>query len=125
MLPIPVVQDTLATELLIARIEALRTGRGWSEAELARRLNWEQSRLNKCMNRRQRFSVGDLDSLAAVFTVTVPELFFDEYGQWDRRSGSDRRKGERRQARQTIYDPKLEPSPTISRLAFQKAAGEE
>ena len=107
-----------AAELLIDRIESLRVARGWSEARLARELRWDQPRLNKCMKQRQRFSVSDLDALAAAFGLTVPELFFDEYGQWDRRSKTDRRKGERRQRAQTIFDPTLEPSPAVSRLSF-------
>ena len=119
MISIRGLQDsTLAVELLIARIESCRAQRGWSEAELARQLNWDQSRLNKCMNQRQRFTVPDLDAIAAVFSMTVPELFFDIYGQWDRRSGVDRRKGERRNAHKAIYDPKVELSPEIERAAF-------
>jgi hypothetical protein len=60
----------------------------------------------------------DLDQLATILEVTIPELFFDEYGQWDRRAKTDRRKGERRKSRQTIYDAKLEITPEIARAAF-------
>ena len=76
----------------------------------------------------QPFRVRDLDILIAVFDITLPELFFDEYGQWDRRSGIDRRKVERRQQQQTIYDPALEITPKVSRLSFpptSKASGNE
>lgn len=107
-----------ATSHLIARVEALRALHGWSEAALARKLGWLQTRLNKSVNRHQRFLVSDLDRLAEVFGITVPELFFDEYGQWDRRTNLDRRKGERRQLSQTIYDPQVKSTHGINRLSF-------
>ena len=115
--------DVGAEQLLRRKVLALLKQRGWSQTHFIERLREighkrSQAWASRKLTGVQRFSVGDLDLLAAVFGVTVPELFFDTYGQWDRRSKSDRRKGERRQSRQTIYDPKLEPTPEIARLSF-------
>lgn len=88
------------------------------------RIQMNQSLLSRRLTGVQRFQITDLDRIAVGFGITVPELFFDDYGQWDRRSNTDRRKGERRQARQTIYDPKVEPSATIARLSFPRTAPE-
>lgn len=102
---------------------ALLKQRQWSQADfteqLARRgYKRSQAWVSRKLTGVQPFRLRDLDMLIAVFDVTLPELFFDEYGQWDRRSGTDRRKGERRQRQQTIYDPTLEPSAIVNRLGF-------
>jgi transcriptional regulator with XRE-family HTH domain len=117
------VEQKAAEDLLRRKVLALIAQRGWSQAEftecLARRgYKRSQAWVSRKLTGVQPFRVRDLDMLAGVFGITVPELFFDEYGQWDRRSKTDRRKGERRQSRQTIYDPKVEPSPQIARLSF-------
>ena len=105
-------------ELLRRKVKALMKQRGITQIQLAARLDMSQSLLSRRITGVQRFQVTDLDDLARAFGVTVPELFFDEYGQWDRRSGSDRRRNERRQARQTIYDARIEITPLTSRLSF-------
>ena len=115
--------ERTAEELLRRKVLALLEARRWSQTDfvafLAQRgFKRSQAWASRKLTGVQAFRVRELDMLAAVFGVTVPELFFDEYGQWDRRSKVDRRKAERRNLRQTIYDPKVEPSPTIARLSF-------
>lgn len=104
--------------------------RGWSQTnfvECLAKIGFKRSQAwaSRKLTGVQAFRVGELDMLAMVFGITLPELFFDEYGQWDRRSKVDRRKGERRQARQTIYDPKAELTPAIERLAFAPHVGDD
>lgn len=86
--------------------------------EFADRLKKSQAWVSRKLTGVQAFRIRDLDRIAVVFGVTVPELFFDEYGQWDRRSGSDRRKHERRQQRRVLYDPKIEIVLERDRLHF-------
>lgn len=113
-----------ASERLVARVRRCMDDRRLSQTKLAALMGKTQSWLSRRLTGDQSFRMRDLDRLGEIFDITIPELFFDEYGQWDRRSGSDRRKGERRQARQTIYDPKLEVTPTIARLAFPPRDGD-
>jgi transcriptional regulator with XRE-family HTH domain len=89
-----------------------------SQTTLAGLMGKTQSWLSRRLNGVQHFRLRDLDRLADIFSLTVPELFFDEYGQWDRRSGSDRRKTERRQQQQHIFDPRVELNAAINRLSF-------
>jgi len=109
--------------LLRRKVHGLMKQRGWSQVEFLECLRQcgytrSQAWASRKLSGVQSFKLSDVALLADVFQITVPELFFDEYGQWDRRSGSDRRKGERRQTRQAIYDPKLELTPQLGRLAF-------
>jgi transcriptional regulator with XRE-family HTH domain len=120
----------IAEELLCRKVNALIKQRSWSQVqflECLRRIGYKRSQAwaSRKLTGLQPFRVQELDMLAAVFNITIPELFFDEYGQWDRRSGSDRRKGERRQRRQTIYDAKIEITPTVARLSFPAPNTEE
>lgn len=111
--------DIGSDELLRRKVKALMKQRdNMTQQELAGRIGMNQSLLSRRLTGVQKFQITDLDAIAQAFQITVPELFFDEYGQWDRRSRSDRRRGERRQARQTIYDPKVEPTPDVTRLSF-------
>jgi hypothetical protein len=123
LLPLGVVERT-AEELLRRKVLALLQQRQWSQVHFTERLRQygfrrSQAWVSRKLTGVQPFKVRDLDMLTTVFGITLPELFFDEYGQWDRRSGSDRRKGERRQTRQTVYDPKVELTASIARLSFQ------
>lgn len=115
--------ERTAEELLRRKVLALLEARRWSQTDFVEhlaRIGFKRSQAwaSRKLTGVQAFRVRELDMLAAVFDITLPELFFDAYGQWDRRSKTDRRKGERRQQRQTIYDPHVEPSPDMSRLAF-------
>lgn len=112
-------------DLLRQKIRALMQQHKLTQLQLADRIGMSQSLLSRRLTGVQRFQIADLDALAAAFRITVPELFFDEYGQWDRRSKTDRRKGERRQAQQKIFDPTIEPSREISRLSFPPAEHDE
>jgi transcriptional regulator with XRE-family HTH domain len=100
-------------------VKALLDQHGLTQVQLAERLHMNQSLLSRRLSGVQHFQLSDLEALAKAFHITVPELFFDEYGQWDRRSGSERRKGERRQVRQVLYDPKVEPTaPGVKHLTY-------
>lgn len=117
--------DSSSEDLLRRKIRALMKQHQLSQLGLAERIGMNQSLLSRRLTGIQRFHIADLDALAAAFGVTVPELFFDEYGQWDRRSKSDRRKGERRQAQQVLHDARLEIEPERDRLHFPpRARGE-
>ena len=118
--------DETSEDLLRRKIKALLNQHGLTQVQLAERLHMNQSLLSRRLTGVQHFQIGDLDALAKAFHLTVPELFFDAYGQWDRRSGSDRRKGERRQTKQALYDPKVEPTaPGVRRLTFPPDDGEK
>jgi transcriptional regulator with XRE-family HTH domain len=116
--------ERTAEELLRRKVLGLLQQRRWSQVEFTeclRQRGYKRSQawVSRKLTGVQPFRVRDLDMLATVFGITVPELFFDEYGQWDRRSGSDRRKGERRNEQRPIFDPKVEPThPGVARLAF-------
>lgn len=109
----------MAAETIVrSRVNALVKQRGWSQLEFARKLGKSQAWVSRKLNGVQEFRIRDLELLARIFRITVPELFFDNYGQWDRRSGTDRRKGERRQRQQILYDARLEIEPERDRLHF-------
>ncbi len=107
-----------ASERLRERVRDFMDAQRFSQTKLATRLGKTQSWLSRRLSGNQSFRLRDLDQLADIFGVTVPELFFDTYGQWDRRSKSDRRKGERRQRQQALYDARLEIDPARDRLHF-------
>jgi transcriptional regulator with XRE-family HTH domain len=107
-----------ASERLVARVRRCMDDRRMSQTGLAALMGKTQSWLSRRLSGNQSFRMKDLDRLATIFEVTVPELFFDDYGQWDRRSKSDRRKGERRKSQHTIYDAKIEIIPSVARAAF-------
>ena len=88
------------------KVRRLMDAHGFTQIALAAKLNKSQSWLSRRLSGVQHFKIRDLDTLAVVFGLTVPELFFDDYGQWDRRSKVDRRKCQDRRVRQTvIYGP--------------------
>lgn len=107
-----------ASERLVARVRRCMDDRRMSQTKLATLMGKTQSWLSRRLTGDQSFRMKDLDRLATILEVTIPELFFDEYGQWDRRSKTDRRKGERRQSQRTIYDPHVELTSPMHRLAF-------
>lgn len=113
-----------AAERLRARVRRCMEDRRLSQTALAELMgktqSWLSRRLKEDAQGRQNFRMRDLDHLAQIFEITVPELFFDQYGQWDRRSGRDRRHGDRRQTQQVIYDPNVELTPDIARLGFPR-----
>lgn len=119
--------ERTAEELLRRKVLTLLKARGWSQADFTEHLakrgyKRSQAWASRKLTGVQPFRLQDLDLLTAVFDITLPELFFDDYGQWDRRSKVDRRKGERRQSSQTIYDARLEITPTVTRLSFPKVS---
>jgi len=107
-----------ASERIVARVRRCMDDRRMSQTKLAGLMGKTQSWLSRRLSGAQSFRLRDLDRLADIFEITIPELFFDEYGQWDRRSKTDRRKSERRQSQRTIFDAKVELTSTIARLSF-------
>lgn len=107
-----------AAERLRTRVRDFLDRRRMSQTQLATKMGKTQSWLSRRLTGNQSFRIRDLDRLAEIFDITVPELFFDDYGQWDRRSKTDRRKGERRQSQRTLYDARLEIVPDRDRLHF-------
>lgn len=89
-----------------------------TQAETARALRRTQSWLSKRLSGRQAFRLHDLDLLATLFNMTVPELFFDTYGQWDRRTGSDRRKPENRRKRKLLMFQPAHVPRALNRIVF-------
>jgi transcriptional regulator with XRE-family HTH domain len=60
------------------RIVELRKGRGWSRAELAKRLGVDRSRLGKWEQGRNAPSLEDLTALTAILGATLDELVFGQ-----------------------------------------------
>lgn len=86
-----------ASERLRLRVRRLLQVSRWTQADLATALNLNQSDVSRRLTGKQPFKVAELDTIAQMFKVSVSELFFDEYGRFDRRkgvrrSGADRRK---------------------------------
>lgn len=107
-----------AEDLLRQKIAVLLHQRGWSQIEFAERLGKSQAWVSRKLTGVQAFRLRDLDAIAGLFAISLPELFFDEYGQWDRRSGGDRRKQDRRRHKRVLYDPKIEIVASRDRLHF-------
>src|SRR5687768_5786721 len=100
------VEEIPAHELLRRKVLALLKQRSWSQTDLTESLarighKRSQAWVSRKLTGVQSFRIRDLDMLATVFGISLPELFFDEYGQWNRRSKTDRRKGDRRHRAQT------------------------
>lgn len=99
----PVYMDGTADDLLRQKIRSLMKLRHMTQYELCVLLSRRhQSWLSRRLSGIQKFLITDLDALARAFSITVPELFFDEYGRWDRRSGVDRRSGRDRRTSQRL-----------------------
>ena len=112
---------TPAEERLRARVRDLMDLRALTQDDLAACLGMQQASASRMLSGRQRFRVEHFDRLATFLGVTVPELFFDAYGQWDRRTGLDRRNDEdRRRRKQPIYDKKVEIGTSVNRIAFEQ-----
>ncbi|HEV7517265.1 MAG TPA: helix-turn-helix transcriptional regulator [Thermoanaerobaculia bacterium] len=67
------VHDGLVTEVG-SRIFALRTGRGWSQADLAGRLGMPRSRISKWEIGMQAPQLAELFAMSQVFRVSLDEL---------------------------------------------------
>src|SRR5437870_2179038 len=84
---------TLETQL---RLKVLKLMKMWSlnQAQLAAKLGKDQPWLSRRLSEKghkTRFQLGDIDALCAVFRLSPSELLRQGYGQWDRRSGHERR----------------------------------
>lgn len=112
-----------ASDKLRVRVREYMDAHKMSQTQLAARLGKTQSWLSRRLTGDQSFRMKDLDPLATIFRITVPELFFDTFGQWDRRTKVDRRKVERRQRRQILYDARLEIT-SETRMTFPRSEEE-
>ena len=69
------------------------------QATLAERIGRSQSWLSRRLSGKSwdqggsRFQFEDLDALAAVFGLSPAELLEPKYGEWNRRTGHERRSG--------------------------------
>jgi transcriptional regulator with XRE-family HTH domain len=57
------------------RVRALRTGRGWTQAELARRCDLHRTFIGSVERGERNVSILNLRLLARVLRVPLPELF--------------------------------------------------
>lgn len=64
----------LSDDILRNNIIRLREERGWSQAELARRINMNNTSLNKVEKGVRKLSSSELDELASVFNVSTDYL---------------------------------------------------
>ena len=64
----------LSDDILRNNIIRLREERGWSQAELARRINMNNTALNKVEKGVRKLSSSELDELASVFNVSTDYL---------------------------------------------------
>lgn len=82
------------------------------QAELAGKIGRSQSWLSRRLSGKpwtdggSRFQLADLDALASAFGLSPAELLEPKYGEWDRRTGQDRRiRTDRRHKRPPLRDP--------------------
>ena len=71
-------QDTSAEDLARIRLRGLRTARGWSLDELARRTHLGASTISRIETGHRRITLDHLVSLAAALETTVDELLRTE-----------------------------------------------
>ena len=64
----------MSDDILRNNIIRLREERGWSQAELARRINMNNAALNKVEKGVRKLSSSELDELASVFNVSTDYL---------------------------------------------------
>ena len=64
----------LSDDILRNNIIRLREERGWSQAELARRINMNNTAINKVEKGVRKLSSSELDELASVFNVSTDYL---------------------------------------------------
>ena len=64
----------MSDDILRNNIIRLREERGWSQAELARRINMNNTSLNKVEKGVRKLSSSELDELASVFNVSTDYL---------------------------------------------------
>ena len=64
----------MSDDILRNNIIRLREERGWSQAELARRINMNNTALNKVEKGVRKLSSSELDELASVFNVSTDYL---------------------------------------------------
>lgn len=100
-----------ADERLRRRIVRLLSATHRKQVEFAAALNLTQSDISRRLAGKIKFKVEELDDVARFFNLTVAELWFDEWGRFDRRKGADRRqRGDRRKVNAYAM-PHVEPQP--------------
>jgi transcriptional regulator with XRE-family HTH domain len=100
-------EDVTAGARLRRRIWRLYRFSRLTQAAIGQALGLQQTDVSRRLHGKSPWRIEELDGLARLFKLTVPELFFDEYGRWDRRkakhdrrSGVDRRQFDRFQLRE-------------------------
>lgn len=84
----------------------LMNWRHWTQATLAERMGVKQPWVSKRMNGLNKFSVDDLEKLAAAFEMEPCDLLVPGHGKHDRRKLPDRRGGiDRRKRWRTNVEP--------------------
>lgn len=93
-----------AEDQLRRNLVALLKARRMRQSELAERMGRSQSWVSRRLSGKEwkdggsRFQFGDLDRLSHIFGLSPAQLLQPGYGEWDRRSGHERRGGrDRRQ----------------------------
>ncbi len=86
-----------APELLRRNVQALLDWRRWNQAQLADRIGRSQPWVSKRLNGKTRVSLEDLELIAGAFMLPAHALLHSGgFGQFERRSGRDRRTLDRR-----------------------------
>jgi transcriptional regulator with XRE-family HTH domain len=98
-----------AAERLRLRVRRLLQVSRWTQKDLAAALSLNQSDISRRLTGKQPFKVEELDTIAQMFHIGVSELFFDEYGRFDRRKGSRRSGSDRRKV--NLYALREDPQP--------------
>lgn len=108
-----------AESRLNARLWELLAESGRTQMDLGIHLGHSQSWVSKRMSGVLHWEVTDLDALADFFGLSVPELFFNAFGKWDRRHTLDRRNPQDRRRRNNKNGPKSDESAHGSRIALE------
>ena len=68
-------RDSSIEESFGRQVKLLRKKRGWTQAELAFRMDIETSNLKKYENARQGITLKMLEKMASAFEISLTELF--------------------------------------------------
>ena len=82
-----------AQERLTANINELMEFTRRKQVAFAKYLKISQAHASMLLNGKRQWQIEDLDRIAEFFCVTVPDLFRDWEGHFERRAGRERRSG--------------------------------
>lgn len=83
--------DTTARERLTANVKELLKFTRKKQNALAIHMNLSQPQISNLLSGKRQWQIEDLDRLADFFHVTPADLFQEGHGQFERRSGRERR----------------------------------